>query len=480
MKKQGRSLKSKRDKTFNSEEPEIYAIKKGNNGVEFSRKEFIGTLSVLGAGVALNPLLSGCKKDDSKDKKNSVYKSVINISTRYWYAGFQFSPDASYIVSYGSAESAINLWSVSTGKLLKKIENTQKFLGIKSVEFTSDGACLVVNAYTQIDIWSMPVGTLLLSLAHEGGENDQITQFALSPDGKNVAYNKYPDSSIKIYSVNNGQHVNTIENCFGSKNNFRFSPDGNFILSGYNTKINLFSFPQGNLIKSIETDTESVTFEINPDGKSFATNEFGKNGTIKIWTLPEGKLIKTIETNESWTFFDYSQDGKLIASWGSDNINCLWSVTDGSLIKNYAYQDKVLWFCFSPDKKTFASCSEGTIYLSSLIDTGVTIIKVLANKDYNIGRGLAFSPDGKILASSYGNIISLWSIPECNAITAGSCVCDKVCSCDTVSPGNTSDVCTCNTIDACTCNTVCSCNTVCTCDSDSGGGGYYYTYWYPN
>jgi hypothetical protein len=81
------------------------------------------------------------------------------------------------------------------------------------------------------------------------------------------------------------------------------------------------------------------------------------------------------------------------------------------------------------------------------------------------------------------------------------CTCHAVCTCnkeivdgDQHQKGNSyksvfdqNKQCTCDTV--CTCNTVCTCDavTVCSCDDDSdcscdsnSGGGYYYTYWYPN
>ncbi|MBU1170464.1 MAG: twin-arginine translocation signal domain-containing protein [Proteobacteria bacterium] len=69
--------------------------------------------------------------------------------------------------------------------------------------------------------------------------------------------------------------------------------------------------------------------------------------------------------------------------------------------------------------------------------------------------------------------------------TQGECSCHVVCTCDAESEDNNegSEYGAQFTGTVCTCDLVCTCNTVCTCNSDSsdsGGGSYYYTYWYPN
>jgi hypothetical protein len=102
-------------------------------------------------------------------------------------------------------------------------------------------------------------------------------------------------------------------------------------------------------------------------------------------------------------------------------------------------------------------------------------------------------------AAAFGGLAALGSLlqgceeSELDIKKSGSnCTCHAVCSCDNeLVDGEKQEnsaydytyynnICTCNSV--CTCDTVCTCNEVCTCDSESsgGGGGSYYTYWYPN
>ena len=240
----------------------------------------------------------------------------------------------------------------------------------------------------------------------------------------------------------------------------------------------IYTYPELNLVNSLEAGSECEYFYFNHDGTIIASADGGK---IKLWTFPEGNLFKTIDADPSYTLFKFSPVGKILASRGSDVALKLWSLPDGNIshVLNQ-HTDKVHGICFSNDGSTFASCQATAILLWSLKDGGVGLTKTITENidNTNINRYACFSPDGSILASSFGNVISLWSLPDYGLIPAGPCICDSVCTCNTVSEGNGSDICTCNSVDVCTCNLVCSCNAVCACDSDSGGGGL--TYWYPN
>lgn len=460
-----------------NEPPAIFIVKKDKASNSNSRREFIASSLLGGSAISLTfGILSGCKKDDD----NSVHKSIFSITTKYWYASFQFSPDGKTIATSGSAESVVNLWSIPEGKLLKAFNNGLH-AQVKCVTFTPDGKYLIISVYEKINIWSIPEGILLTTLEEAGTQGYQITQFKISPDGKNIAYQKYPDTSIKICSIPEGKLLNTIDDGGSSRNDFQLNPDVKTISSIYNQTIKIRTFPDGNLLKIIEAGLNDPTayFKFSPDGKILVTLN---NTTIKIWTFPEGNLLKTIESNTTWAHFQFSHDGKMIFSWGSDETIRLWSLPDGNQIKFVMMPPRqftnAYFIPFSPDDTIYVRSAEvGIINLWSLKDEAWK--KTINDEKDNtgLGRHFEFSPDGKILASSRGNKISLWTIPDCTPIVAGPCICNTVCTCNTVSPGNKADVCTCNTVESCTCNSICTCNTVavCSCDGHSSS-----SYWFPN
>ncbi len=462
------------------EKPEVYGIKKDQQVNPGSRREFIAKSALAGAAVSLGASgLTGC---DSAQDADKIMKSLYTITTKYWYANFQFSPDSKIIAVYGSAEEDVNLYSLPDGKPLKTLKNKNEYAGVKGLSFTSDGNYLVVNVYTKINIWSVSDGTLLTTLEGNGDlqPQNQITQVALNPDGKTLAYKKYPEALIKICSIPGGEQLSTVEDSGLTSGFFCFSPDGRSFVSLFGTTMRVYSFPALTLLNTIETGEGFEYFYFNHDGKILAS---ASNGNINLWTFPGGNLFKTITTGANYAYFKFSPDGKMLASYGPGPLMTIWSIPDGNHMYSLTeHTDKIHSIFFSADGRYFVSSQQRLIVLWSLNDGGIGIVNRIEEKidETNATRTTWISPDSKIIASSLGNRVSLWSIPDCMEIIAGGCICDTVCTCNTVSEGNTADICTCNSVQYCTCNAICTCNAVCECDVNTGGGGGTLSYWYPN
>ena len=454
--------------------PEVFIVKKNKNA-KSNRREFIANSLMAGSAIPLAlGTLSGCEKDKDKDD-DKVVKSIHGIATRYYYAEFIFSPDGNILASFGTQESTINLWSIPELKLLKTIKIVEKSTGIKDIKFSPDGKLLVVNSYCQLHIWSIPQGVLLNTVEEDEDTGYQISYFDISHDSKTIVYSKYPETKIKISSLPDGQLLNTIEDSHSYSSSYRFSRDGSKLTSFYKGTVKIWTFPELALYKTFDIGVDYTVFKFSPDEKTIASVD---NGTIKLWSFPDGILMRSIDAGPVVGCLSFSHDGKILASSSGFAVK-LWSMSDGSLLYTLnEHTGNVNWISFSPDEYTIASCQAETILVWSLKDGGVRLANkidvTVDNKDHN--RYVCFSPDGKVLASSYCRLINFWYMPDCTEVSTGSCICNTVCSCNTVSTGNGSDICTCNSIETCTCNNVCTCNAVVeTCGCDSHGS----TYWYP-
>jgi WD40 repeat protein len=158
-----------------------------------------------------------------------------------------------------------------------------------------------------------------------------------------------------------------------------------------------------------------MSVAISPDGKTLASGS--RDATIRLWDITSGKLIATIEGYDGFAYrLVFSPDGKTLASAGADerikerkrNPRTSWGgvvkLWDVSTRKERAafrgHENTVVSLAWSPDGRRLASGDsfDGTIKLWD-VGTG-RMIHTLTGHTYRQIDCLAFSPDGKTLASS--------------------------------------------------------------------------------
>jgi WD40 repeat protein len=107
------------------------------------------------------------------------------------------------------------------------------------------------------------------------------------------------------------------------------SPEGRLLAStSYDNTIQLWSLPDGALLKTLKEDEEAWSVAISPDGRLLASS--GRFGTIKLWSLPDGAALKTLTGGTAAVYsVAISPDGKLLASGGGDRTIRLWSLPEG-------------------------------------------------------------------------------------------------------------------------------------------------------
>lgn len=204
--------------------------------------------------------------------------------------------------------------------------------------------------------------------------------------------------------------------------NIAFTPDGNRLAVASSIGIWIYDVRPG---KEKELDlltghTGSVTvIAFSPDGKILASG--GKEGTIRLWDVVTGEQKKQL-TGHKWTISSlaFSPDGQTLASAigheaemippqiGIEIDIKLWNIDTGEVAATFRGHGKdITSLAFSPDGKTLASSGKDSKVLLWNVATGRNTM-LLTEHDENVFY-IGFSPDGKTIATgSWDDTVKLW------------------------------------------------------------------------
>jgi WD40 repeat protein len=264
-----------------------------------------------------------------------------------------FSPDGLTVaISVSGKEDAIRLYDAKTGKLKHTLEG--QFYSF-DLAFSPDGSRLAAGGGDNtIQMWDTNTGQRLYTLS----EQAYSYALAFSPNGQWLAVGSQLDNSLKIWDVTTGQVVRTMPTSVQGTRRIEsvaFSPAGDKLLVGYMWDLwQVWDANTGQLLEAFD--------KTPPDDFIFAGSQLFVAGAIQTtiwqWQPATGQLVLRL-TLPTQPPVAVSSDGKMLATGRDDFTIQIFSTVTGRPVSSLTgHTGRVTGLAFSPDGTVLASSGE--------------------------------------------------------------------------------------------------------------------------
>jgi WD40 repeat protein len=327
-------------------------------------------------------------------------ESLPSQDSRVW--SLVFNPgadDPSQLIS-GSEDGTIIFWDIATGQPVgKPIKgHTQHVNSIAvSPKNTNDGGILATGSDDKtIHLWDVSTNELLTEPLT--GHTDSVLDVTFSPDGWILASTSRDDSII-LWDMSTFQPLGRpLTGHTDDVSGAAFSTDGKILVSAsWDGSIILWDVATQKMLRPPLTRHQGAVVSVAASPVEQMLASAGRDGKIILWNLATGQPIKTLLQARPGTVWQvaFSPNGRTLASAGCAQVtargNCehgeirLWDLpTSRQLGQSFVGHHDVAWtIAFSPDGKKLASSSrDGTIIVWDLdLDSWIKRACDIANRN---------------------------------------------------------------------------------------------------
>ncbi len=399
-------------------------------------------------GEMLLPLLEAPRNEDLVVWDVASGKELFH--PKGYGLGAEFSPDGSRLITF-KKNTAIRL-SPSVPEFFVALFDTANWTEVAagqlgsgmSFSFSGDSKLLALGGWDRqrdvrfVRLVDAATGKELFSLAPKA-----VGDISLSPDGVWLAVcGAFGTNSFDLWDLKTRQAVRTIRGHTESVNAVVFAPNGRLASCSWDKTIKFWDPAAGQVVRQL---AKAIDGQVNPAvlGPGGDLLAYGRSNMVNLLTGPvrsatlvdaaTGRIVHTLAGHEDGTRkLAFSGDGARLATAGRQGGVKVWNVASGALISTHGAQNGwVAALALSPDGLWVACANESKEYTAFAHEHGPLKEKPVSIRIWNAETGkdrwilaghlvqvhtLAFSPDGRFLASGDYRTTKIWDL------STGKCV----------------------------------------------------------
>jgi WD40 repeat protein len=336
----------------------------------------------------------------------------------------KLSPDDKQLALVSSNESRVRIWDVDSGKLLNSEPGNA--WAVESIAYSPDGAVLATGSFgSDTQIWEMESGKHIASLPATGQD-----LLAFANQGETLLTFSGGEQEIVAWRWKTAE----VEQKLRCTDEPKDSAYVRLFLSGDHgrmLRLTEFWMKKPRIMEAVEFPSMkplamsvdvglSRSGAITSDGKLVAIN---RGNDIDLYDVAAQKVVGTLQGHTSWCqAMAFSPDDKQLLSGGRDCVLRVWNVTEQKEIYALTGQGRTIGaIAICPNGRVAATCGMNLPTLGRAepirhivlwdLKEGVQLDSY-SGHDVD-GQALAFSPDGKRLASGLDDGTTIvWETPE--------------------------------------------------------------------
>ena len=317
-------------------------------------------------------------------------------------------PNSRLLATCCEEDELVKLWDVDTGKVLAGWPGHTQWAGC--IAFNPEGTFLASSCSDgTVELWDTRDEVNPQFFRMLIGHHNHASVLAFGQHGL-LATLPYGEN-IKLWDVNSGKLLKTIQGYSRLIGGNAFSPDGSLLVQGdANGMVRVYDVIGNRYLTTFRGHAGPIwCVEFSPDGHSFAS--CADDRVVKLWDAADYQCLKTFtgHTGYLWALA-FSPDGALLASAGHNRTIKIWDTRlDGSsaVLRDLESPDAENWsITFDPTGETIATGHENGMVHLIRIETGQLLATYKHGSTF-VGA-LRFSSDGKMLVSSSNQGLLKW------------------------------------------------------------------------